>query len=442
MVSLATGYDMLKGFSRFVRGRRYVHYYYATVSGVDSLLALFYSICVLMNLPIGRDGRERLKKAFLNKYGPRDLYFYGSARSALCSHLRCLNYEKDSEVIVTGYTCDVVPNAIIQTGLKPVFADIDEDTYCISPESVRTLVNEKTRVLIIQHTYGIPAKIDELKKIAEDYGLYLIEDCAVALGTLYKGKPAGTFGDAAIISFELSKTITSARGGALFINTNERDGKHLHKLQYDKVPEQGILYSSNLLFQFGLSGVLYRPVIYNIGKYLCALLYKYKIFKKSTPDEEFNARISKHYFYKLSDQQARLLLRQLKLIDVINEASKAASDYYDEFLKGIYGLKTHNMQACEDCHYSLIRYPILIEHRDMFLKAMVANSIDDGLWFSAPISSPDVDATIFGYEAGSCPAAEEVAGRMLNLPTNVRLRRSDLERIVGLCRSVANGINA
>ena len=173
-----------------------------------------------------------------------------------------------------------------------------------------------------------------------------------------------------------------------------------------------------------------------------ALNPKYKIFKKSTPDEEFNARISKHYFYKLSDQQARLLLRQLKLIDVINEASKAASDYYDEFLKGIYGLKTHNMQACEDCHYSLIRYPILIEHRDMFLKAMVANSIDDGLWFSAPISSPDVDATIFGYEAGSCPAAEEVAGRMLNLPTNVRLRRSDLERIVGLCRSVANGINA
>jgi dTDP-4-amino-4,6-dideoxygalactose transaminase len=119
-----------------------------------------------------------------------------------------LALESDAEVLVTGFTCEVVPNAVLQAGYKPCYVDIDPASFCTDPLSVESRINEKTRVLVIQHSFGIAAPIDELMAIARRHNLFVIEDCAVSLGTHYYGRPTGTWGDAAIYSFELSKVIT------------------------------------------------------------------------------------------------------------------------------------------------------------------------------------------------------------------------------------------
>ena len=143
----------------------------------------------------------------------RDIFLYNSARSALYSHLKALGLPRDSEVLLTGFTCDVVANSVIQSGLNPVYVDIDKANFCMSLRSLKNNLSKYSRVIIIQHTYGISPEMEDILKIAKKNNLYVIEDCAVAFGEKYGKRYCGLFGDAAIFSFELSKTITSCRGG-------------------------------------------------------------------------------------------------------------------------------------------------------------------------------------------------------------------------------------
>ena len=108
-------------------------------------------------------------------------------------------------MLITGFTCEVVPNAVINAGYTPIYVDINPINYCMDPTVVEKLITKKTKVIIIQHTFGIPAQIEELIDIAKKYNLYIIEDCAVSLGSKYKGKLTGTFGDASIFHSNYQK---------------------------------------------------------------------------------------------------------------------------------------------------------------------------------------------------------------------------------------------
>lgn len=427
---------MLKGLVRFAGGRRSINFYFSTVTLADAALALGLGVGALLRLPLGRGGRDALARSVLERFGPRDVYLYGSARSALYHHLSSLRFERGSEAVVTGFTCDAVPNAVIQAGLTPVYADIDPESFGTSPESVRRAIGPKTKVLIVQHTFGIPADIETLATIAREGGLYLVEDCAVALGSRCKGRPLGTFGDAAIFSFELSKTITSCRGGMLFVNTDALGARALQRSAYESVPEQGAAQAAGILLQLGFSGILYRPVISNLGLFVSALLFKLGIFVKSTSDEELKARMPKSYMHRLSGCQALLLDRQLRRIEAIRAASRRATRCYGDALGTVGDFEVPASVRGEDA--CCIRFPVLTGRRDAVAEALARSGIEPGLWFSAPISSPEIDAALFGYGAGSCPVAERTAERMVNLPTSVRLRPSDLKRIVRLCRSVGS----
>lgn len=418
-----------------ISGKRNISLYYSTVTFSDSIIALFCSIALLLRLPVDREGRTIFKKLIQEKFGTSEVYFYGSARSALYALLKSLELESGSEVIITGFTCEVVPNAVIQAGLKPVYADIDPQTFCITPESVHRIKSNRTRVLIIQHTFGIPADIDPLLAFAREYDLYVVEDCAVSLGSYYKGKLTGTFGDAAIFSFELSKTITSCRGGMLLLNTSNLNAKEKHDIFYQTVPEQHLDYSSQILLQLGLSGIFYRPIIFNLGKYVIALMFKWGYFKKSTSDQEMKAGVSDNYILKLSDQQATILCRQFNRLDHIRNQSSRTSRYYYEKLKEVPGLIPY--RCPDDGPFNLIRYPILTKNRERMSEEFQACGIDLGLWFTAPLSSPDVDHSLFFYTKGECPVAERIAGQICNLPTNVRLKKKDLLKITDIARKVS-----
>jgi len=124
------------------------------------------------------------------------------------------------EVIIPNLTFAACANAVLHAGAKPVIVDITSDTWTLDPNEVRKSITDSTKVIMPVHLYGHPCDMDAIMDIAREYNLLVLEDCAEALGTLYKGNPVGSFGDAAAFSFFGNKTITTGEGGMVLFRDN------------------------------------------------------------------------------------------------------------------------------------------------------------------------------------------------------------------------------
>jgi len=144
-----------------------------------------------------------------------------SGTAALHSALAAAGVKHGDEVILPSFTFVATAEVIVWQGAKPVFVDIEADTYTISPEAVRKAVTDKTKVIMPVDLYGLPADTQPIREIADKHGLKIIEDAAQAHGATYRGKPPGAFADAACWSFYGSKNMTTGEGGMLTTNTPE-----------------------------------------------------------------------------------------------------------------------------------------------------------------------------------------------------------------------------
>jgi perosamine synthetase len=138
-------------------------------------------------------------------------------------HLACLSIglKPGDEVIVTDHSWVATAHTIAYTGATCVFADIEEGTLCIDPKAIRKAITDKTKAIMLVHNFGIPAEMDEIMAIAKEFNLRVIEDAAPALGSVYKGKKCGTFGDAACFSFQGAKIAVTGEGG-IFVTDDEK----------------------------------------------------------------------------------------------------------------------------------------------------------------------------------------------------------------------------
>ena len=407
-----------------LRGNRELSLSFQTLSPLDSLYAIIYSLQTLLGFNRLNAEREKFLKKVKLQYDYKAAFLFGSARSALYTILSSLNYGPKSEVILTGFTCDVVPNAVIQAGLMPVYADIDLSNYCMSPKSVMECITKNTKVLVIQHTFGIPADVDALLKIAQKHSLYVIEDCAVSLGTKYKESLTGTFGDAAIFSFELTKTITACRGGMLIINSLKDEViAKVAKYYIEEIPEQKNIYKAMLLLQLGISGLLYHPRILPVGKYLVAGLFKIKLFDYSISKEEKLAQKPQNYLHKLSHEQAAVLSRQWDRLPSIVSKSRANVEYYMHELE--YLLNKEFIDYVKKCDINMVRFPLLLSERERIILSCNRLKVEIGLWFTAPLSSDRTNQELFYYKKGQCPTSEGICSTIINLPVHCRLSKDD-----------------
>jgi perosamine synthetase len=121
------------------------------------------------------------------------------------------------EIITTAMTAEPTNTTILQVGAIPVFADVEPETGNLCPDSVAKCITPKTKAICVVHYAGYPAKLDELRTLADRFGLKLIEDCAHALGARFKGQPIGSFGDFSIFSFQSIKHMTTVDGGMLVV---------------------------------------------------------------------------------------------------------------------------------------------------------------------------------------------------------------------------------
>jgi perosamine synthetase len=154
-----------------------------------------------------------IEQDFADRYGVKHAIAVNSATSGLHCAVWAMDTGPGDEVIVPPYTMSATATAVLMTGAVPIFADIEDDYFCLSPESVAAAVTPRTIGIIAVNLFGHPAALAPLKELAEKNGLFLIEDNAQAPDAIYQGKPTGTIGDAGVFSLNRHKTMQCGEGG-------------------------------------------------------------------------------------------------------------------------------------------------------------------------------------------------------------------------------------
>ena len=358
-----------------------------------------------------------LEEEFREYLGAKYAFAFNSGRSALMAILNSLGLEQGSEVLLQAFTCNAVPNPVIWAGLKPVFVDVNEETFNIDIEDLKRKVSPKSRAVIVQHTFGLPADMDKIVKICQENSLILIEDCAHALGAKYKGRLVGTFGKAAFFSFSRDKVISSIYGGMVTTNDDELAQK-LEKYVRD------IGYPSNCwIFQQLLHPVLMNWLIlptYKIfGKYLLILFQWLQILSKAVHWKEKRGKKPGYFPKRMPNALAILALNQFKKLEKFNVHRKEIADFYSKNLGG---------QLNEGSIY--LRFPVKHPKAHDIIKKAWQNNLLIGDWYTSPIAPADTQLDKIGYKMGSCPKAEKLAKETFNLPTHINISKQDAQKII------------
>jgi perosamine synthetase len=346
-----------------------------------------------------------------------------SARSGLYILLKALNISRNDEVIITGYTCSAVPEPIQFLGAKPVYVDIEMTTFGMDPSLLKDAITPQTKAIIIQHTYGIPASLDEIIKIAKSKNIFIIEDCALALGSKYKGKWLGQSGDASVFSFELSKTLTAGWGGLVQINNDQVLTKNIISIR-NKAGSLPQFTASRRLLQAGLSAILYRPEILKFSGYIIAILFKTGLFKKSETKSN-EKKIPNEYLAAPADPQWWVLSNQLHRLNEVLECRKDITKKYTLAISGIY---PDNIFHWND-NVILIRFPLLVKNRKGFCALFASNGIEVGSWFNMPVAC-NGGMSKYGYKSGQCKKSEFIAEHVVNLPLHSLINENDIRNIL------------
>lgn len=175
---------------------------------------------------------------------PKEVTVVSSGTAAIHLALTCLGVGKGDEVICQSFTFIASANPIIYLGATPVFVDSETDTWNMSPDLLRAAIEDriektgrKPKAIVVVHLFGMPAKMDEIMEVADSYDIPVVEDAAEAMGSRYRGRMCGTFGDFGIYSFNGNKMITTSGGGALICPDKSTKEKALFYATQAREPE-------------------------------------------------------------------------------------------------------------------------------------------------------------------------------------------------------------
>ena len=168
-----------------------------------------------------QDFRRKFEESFRNKIEAKSVLATNSGRSAILLALRLLNIGKNKEVVIPSLVCGAVADAVVSSNSTPVYADVKTSDGTIDPEKLSSSITDKTAAIVAVHYQGLPCDIQEICEIGIKRGIPVIEDCAHSIGSSYKGKHTGMFGDFAFFSFGPDKPMTTGSGGMLVATRSE-----------------------------------------------------------------------------------------------------------------------------------------------------------------------------------------------------------------------------
>jgi len=324
---------------------------------------------------LGEKGKKL--ERFVTQYTDA-LYGLGVANGtdALQLCLQALNIGPGDEVITTPFTFFATAEAIAQVGAKPVFVDIEEDSYNIDPSKTEVAITENTKAIIVVHLYGQTAKMKEILEISKTYNLSVIEDACQAIGTEYDKKRVGALGDIGCFSFFPSKSL-GAFGDAGFVVTNKRE-------LYEKV----------------------------------------RSLRNHGSEEKYH-----HSFIgmnsRLDELQAAILLVKLNYLDSFLNKRKNIAKRYTEKLNHLF--KTPIVP--DNRQHTFHQYCIELDHRDELASELTKNRIGSAIYYPIPLHLQKAFQSL-QYKIGDFPIAEKTAKRILALPISPMLSVKQQDYII------------
>ncbi len=325
----------------------------------------------------------------------------GSCTAGL--HLSCvaLGIGPGDEVITTAMTFCATVNSIIHAGATPMLADIDPTTQCLDPESVRRAITPRTRAIIPVHFAGRSCDMDALTKLAGEHGLDIIEDCAHAFETEWRGVPAGTFGRCGVLSFYSTKNIVTGEGGMVLTNDD-----HL-AARIKNLALHGL--SKDAWKRFSDAGFRHYDVV-EVG------------FK-----------------YNMMDLQAGIGLRQL---DRLTEMTKRRAEIWERYNEAFADLPVGRPAPFDErSTHALHLYTLAVDadrcglERDDFMHRLHAINIGTGVHYRS-IPSFTVYQERFGWSNSAYPHALAVGRSTVSLPLSAALDDTDVADVIAAVREV------
>lgn len=376
------------------------------------------------------DGTIKLENIF-KQWLPRQYAFaFESGRGALFAILSSLKLNQGDEVLLQAYTCVAVPDPVLWAGLKPIYVDINEATFNMSAEDLEKKITSKSKVLIIQHTFGLPADIDKLVEIAKKHNLFVIEDCAHALGAEYQGKKVGTFGDAVFFSFGRDKIISSVWGGMATTN-NQNLAESLAKFYNNCSAPNNFWILQQLMHPIVFSVI--RPTFNYFGRFLLAILKKIRFISVAVFQKELQGGKPDFIPSRLPNVLAILALHQFDKLETYNNHRIALADFY---AKNLAGLKLSLPVTSDGRKHIFLRYTIKSADASLIIAKAKNKGIYLGDWYNCPITPCGVNYDKIYYQVGSCPNAEKAASQSFNLPTHINISQSQAQKIVDFLKKV------
>lgn len=349
---------------------------------------------------------------------------FANGRQALFAILKNMDIGEEDEVLLQAFTCVAVPYAIIATGAKPVYVDITE-SIAINIKDLEKRITEKTKAIVIQHTFGIPAEMLKIKQISQRYNIPVIEDCAHTIGEVYHDKHLGTFGDAAFFSFGRDKAFSSVFGG-IAITANKTLGEKIQQFQ-NKQPYPGFFWTLQQVFHpVAFSFILPLYDFFSLGKVILIILQKLHLLSFPVSENEKQADTKNFSVEKFPNALASLALFQLRRIEEFNNKREKITSIYLQYIKQKYITIPYRKII------PFLRFPITVKDRDNLLITLRRRKIYPGLWYANVIDPKGTNLQKISYQRGSCPIAESVAKEIINLPCYPTMNIDDAKEITSL----------
>ena len=375
---------------------------------------------------------RRLERKFNEYLRVRWAVSFESGRAGLHAILKCLNIKEGDEVIIPAFTTVALPNVIKWLGAKPIYIDIEENTYNANPDLIESKITEKTKAIIVQHTFGNPAKLDEIMKIAKQRDLYLIEDCAHSLGGEYQNKKLGTFGDVAFFSLGRDKIISSVSGGMVVTNNKELGRKIKEFKSGLPYPDLAIV-RKQLLHPLITFIALKTYYLFGMGKIIMFLSQRVGLLSKAYSEKEKKSKMPENFPARMPNALAAIALHQFKLIDKFNNYRMEIARRYQKLLSG--SDKIIFPQSTPNSKNIFLWYTIRVKNKKELLKQARRKHILLGDWFPQAVGPVEVDLKKVDYKIGDCPVAEKVSRECVNLPTHYKIKEKDILRVVEIVLS-------
>ena len=338
---------------------------------------------------------DALEKQLARITGAKYAVAVSNGTAALHIAALAAGFGPGDEVIVSSITFAASSNCVLYCGATPVFADIRRDTYNIDPESIRSLITPKTKGIVAVDFTGQSVEMEEIRQIAKEHNLVLIEDAAHAIGTKYKGSPVGSNADMTCFSFHPVKTVTSGEGGAVTTN-DEATYRKLLRLRSHGITrnQEEMVHPSDALW--------------------------------------YNEQVELGFNYRMTDFQAALLSSQLRKLPEFSARRRDIVKKYDEaFLKLPEIIVQREIPESDTTrHLYIIRLDLskLTCDRRQFFDALYAENTCPQVHY-LPVYWHSYYEKL-GYKKGLCPEAESFYEEVMSIPLYPAMTDADVEDVI------------